>query len=141
MLPEDGIASTRLDQFEYMYPYTEKEALETGDLAVRGLTPYELTEYQKHGTEMRFTLAIEPGEYLVEAPLLYYPGYTVWSDAGEIGKVDRGANNVLRFRFLSDGNLAHIGIGFREPVAWRCAEIVSVLGLLLLLFCVRRRAK
>ena len=141
VLPEDGIASTRLDQFEYMYPYTEKEALETGDLAVRGLTPYELTEYQKHGTEMRFTLAIEPGEYLVEAPLLYYPGYTVWSDAGEIGKVDRGANNVLRFRFLSDGNQAHIGIGFREPVAWRCAEIVSVLGLLLLLFCVRRRAK
>ena len=129
--PED-VSNTRQNQFEYLYPYTEKEALAAGRLQVRGLTPYTLTDVRKEGTNVRFRLSIEPGEYYIEPPLLYYPGYEAVAEDGTRYEIDRNVNNTLRIRYPSDGTERLIQVTYREPLLWRLAELLSLLGLIIL---------
>ncbi|MBQ9009026.1 MAG: hypothetical protein IJ088_06820 [Clostridia bacterium] len=136
--PED-VSNTRQSQFEYLYPYTEKEALAAGQLQVRGLTPYTLSDVRKEGTNVRFRLAIQPGEYYVEPPLLYYPGYEAVGEDGTRYEIDRNVNNALRIRYPSDGTERLIQVQFREPWSWRLAEGLSVFGLLCLVILLARR--
>ena len=136
--PED-ISNTRQNQFEYLYPYTEKEALAAGRLQVRGLTPYTLSDVRKEGTNIRFRLSIQPGEYLIEPPLLYYPGYEAVAEDGTKYEVDRNINNILRIMYPSDGTEKLIQVRFREPRLWRLAEGLSVFGLLILGILLMRR--
>ena len=141
VLGTEDVNHTRLDQFEYLYPYTEKEALETGSLEVRGLVPYTITDYRKRGTTLTFRLEIEPGDYLIEAPLLYYPGYEAMGPDGILYPVDRGTNNVLRIAYTSTGEKTGIEIRYREPVSWRICEILSLLAGCGLVFLTRQRCR
>ncbi|MBQ8092921.1 MAG: hypothetical protein IJ242_05025 [Clostridia bacterium] len=141
ILRAGDVSNTRQDQFEYMYPYTEKEALEAGSLEVRGLAPYTITDYRKRGSTLSFSVEVEPGEFFIEAPLLYYPGYEAYASNGEIYKIDRGMNNVIRIRYPSNGEKTEIHIRYTEPVLWRICEVislVSIAGLAVLLIRQRR---
>ena len=134
------VLNTQIDQFEYMYPYTEKEALEPGDLRVRGLYPYTIENYRKNGTNVSFDLEIEPGElYILEAPLLYYPGYEARCAQAERIEIDRGTNNVLRLRLFNLSGASHIEITYKEPILWRISEAVSLAAFFLLAGLCRRR--
>ena len=132
MLGPEDVSNTRQNQFEYLYPYTEKEALAAGQLQVRGLTPYTLTDVRKEGTNVRFRLSIEPGEYYIEPPLLYYPGYEAVAEDGTRYEIDWNVNNTLRIRYPSDGTERLIQVTYREPLLWRLAELLSLLGLIIL---------
>lgn len=141
VLGTDDVSHTRQDQFEYLYPYTEKEALETGCLQVRGLVPNTISDYRKHGTTLTFQLEIEPGNYLIEAPLLYYPGYEAVGPDGIRYSVDRGTNNVLRIAYPSTGEKTGIMIRYTEPLLWRVCEGMSLLSIICLLILMRRRCR
>ena len=138
ILDAQGYADTRIRQYEYLYPGTEKGLL-APHAVVFGGAEQPVVEMQRDGSSLTLRLAPgEPGAYL-EAPLLYYPGYRATIN-GEACKAVRGENNVVRLygAFTDAGDT--VRIWFEEPVSWRLAEAASLAGLMLMLaLLVRRR--
>ncbi|MCR4896522.1 MAG: hypothetical protein K5891_07060 [Lachnospiraceae bacterium] len=72
------------------------------------------------------------GESWVEFALLYYPGYRAVDGNGNALTVEAGSNFVVRV-LLPAGFDGSVTVRFVSPVSWRIAEIVSALGLVVLI--------
>lgn len=139
ILDGEGYADTRIRQYEYTYPGTEKGLFEPGSV-VLGDAEEPVLAMEKDGGSMKIALA--PGAHgpYMEAPLLYYPGYRAAIN-GEECKVVRGDNNVIRLYGAFTGEGDTVTIWFSAPLAWRMAEGASLAGLILMGFLLARRRK
>ena len=103
-LEKETYTDTRIGQFEYTYPCTEKTALKVGDVRTSQPGVCSVLSYEKRGTELTATVQLEGEAAYIELPLLYYPGYRAEIDgqaqtvAGRIGK-NRG--NILRGHIIA----------------------------------------
>ena len=132
-------------QYEYVYLFTQSEALWPGEIRVRGSDPFanpaSVTSYEKNGTDLTFTVETAPGDYSIELPLLYYPGYEVTGDGCGSIEMTRGTNNVIMLNVKDMSGKAAFHVWFRTPVNWTAATLFSACGGILLLFLVFRDVK
>ena len=141
VLRADGFCDTRIPQYEYTYVGTEKEALRPGEIRVANSgVPAKISDFEKRGSELSFTLEADGGSY-IEVPLLYYPGYEAEID-GQPHTVSLGENNVLRIYGGVNGT-GRVTVHYEEPLLWRVSELASLAGLALLIasLCRMKRAK
>jgi len=143
MLEKESFCDTRIEQYEYTFPGTEKGALEPGDVIAYQAPEYAVRNYEKRGTKMSFALDVPQGLSMLELPLLYYPGYRV-TDNGNECRTMLGTNNVIRVLSIREGMDRQIRVWFDEPTAWTVSVYVSALGFamlgVLLLSTRKRRA-
>ena len=131
MLTKESFCDTRIEQYEYTFPGTEKGALEPGDVIAYHAPEYAVRNYEKQGTKMSFTLDVPQGLSALELPLLYYPGYRV-TDNGNECRTMLGTNNVIRVLSIQEGMDRRIEVWFDEPIAWTVSVYVSAAGFVLL---------
>ena len=141
MLKKESFCDTRIEQYEYTFPGTEKGALEPGNVIAYQAPEYAVRNYEKRGTKMSFALDVPKGLSMLELPLLYYPGYRV-TDNGNECRTMLGTNNVIRVLSIQEGMDRQIEVYFDEPAAWTAAVYVSAVGFALLgvlMLCGRKR--
>ena len=139
MLTPEDYCDTRIIQYEYTYPGTEKSALEPG-YAFNGSHQLELRDLEKQGSRLSCTID-NPGEgAYIELPLLYYPYYRAKLNGQEC-RVVRGTNNVLRIFCPANADSARLTVWFDPPLLWRLAQGASLAGLVLLLAALVRRGR
>ena len=131
MLEKESFCDTRIEQYEYTFPGTEKGALEPGDVIAYQAPEYAVRDYVKRGTTMSFALDVPNGLSMLELPLLYYPGYRV-TDNGQECRTMLGTNNVIRVLSIQEGMGRQIRVWFDEPMAWTVSVYVSAAGFVLL---------
>ena len=131
MLEKESFCDTRIEQYEYTFPGTEKSALVAGEITALDAPQMAVRDYVKRGTTLSFTLDVPQGLSALELPLLYYPGYRV-QDNGEECRTMLGTNNVIRALGVRDGMDRKICVWFDEPVSWTVAAAVSGAGFVLL---------
>lgn len=131
LLEKESFCDTRIEQFEYTFPGTEKSALEPGEIVAHQAPEYAVRNYQKRGTKLSFDLDVPQGLAMLELPLLYYPGYRV-TDNGNECRTLLGTNNVIRVLSIQEGMGRHIEVWFDEPLAWTVSVYVSAAGFALL---------
>ncbi|MDO5379099.1 MAG: glycosyltransferase family 39 protein [Clostridia bacterium] len=136
-LTAEDYCDTRIGQFEYTYPGTEKSALEPGYVGDRDGREYTVRSIEKRGTTLELVLDMSEGGLYIEVPLLYYPGYRATRDGAPCSVV-RGENNVVRVYGAGESESAVIRVWFEEPPLWRAAEAASLAGAALLLFALAR---
>ena len=136
-LEKETYTDTRIGQFEYTYPCTEKTALKVGDVRTSQPGICNVLSYEKRGTELTATVQLEGEAAYIELPLLYYPGYRAEID-GQAQTVARGTNNMVRVYGLSSGESGTVHVWYQPPTAWLIAQGVSALGALLLAASLRR---
>ena len=138
ILSRTGYVDSRIGQFEYTYVGTEKAALAPGEILVSGGKGAVVTDYEKRGNDLRFTILLPGGARHVELPVLYYPGWRAEIEGrGEI-RTARGDNNRVRLVEIPGGETVTVHAFFREPVLWRAMEGVSLAAFLLLVLLLRR---
>ena len=79
----------------------------------------------------------------IEIPVFNYKGYVVEDDSSNRYEIKDGKDNVIGFT-LPKGFKGNITVSFREPIAWRLSEIVSLLSIAALIFnavMMKRRSK
>lgn len=130
LTPED-FCDTRIEQYEYTYVGTEKGALKAGEIRVHGSETYTVSDYEKRGTNLSFTLSMPDGGAYIELPLLYYPGYRAEVD-GERVEVTRGDNNMIRLYHVPSAQAVQVRVWFEAPGLWLAVQALSVLGAALL---------
>jgi len=114
---------------EYLRRGDTKEALEErgGDVVAEGLEVFNVKR-----DPLEFEVAFVDAENgSIELPLYYYPGY-----AASVGNISAGTGGVVRVEALSGNGLLHVF--YRAPTAYRVAEIISILSLILLTLWFRR---
>lgn len=131
MLEKESFCDTRIEQYEYTFPGTEKGALEPGDVIAYQAPEYAVRDYEKRGTKMSFALDVPKGLSMLELPLLYYPGYRV-TDNGNECRTMLGTNNVIRVLSIREGMDRQIRVWFDEPIAWTVSVYVSAVSFVLL---------
>ena len=131
MLEKESFCDTRIEQYEYTFPGTEKGALEPGDVIAYQAPEYAVRDYEKRGTKMSFVLDVPKGLSMLELPLLYYPGYRV-TDNGNECRTMLGTNNVIRVLSIREGMDRQIKVWFDEPIAWTVSVYVSAVSFVLL---------
>jgi len=131
MLEKESFCDTRIEQYEYTFPGTEKGALEPGSVVIYDAPEYAVRDYRKSGTKISFKLDVPQGLSMMELPVLFYPGYRV-TDNGQECRTMLGTNNVLRVFRIQEGMDRHIEVWFDEPAAWTAAVYVSAAGFALL---------
>ena len=136
-LEKETYTDTRIGQFEYTYPCTEKTALKVGDVRTSQPGVCSVLSYEKRGTELTATVQLEGEAAYIELPLLYYPGYRAEID-GQAQTVARGTNNMVRVYGLSSGESGTVHVWYQPPTAWLIAQGASALGALLLAASLRR---
>ena len=139
---QDIWVDTRIDQFEYTYVGTQKDALEAGRISADG-DAVDVLEYERSGSSLRALICHDSECSYFEMPLLYYPGYRATVDGRE-RTVARGTNNVLRIYAGNSGQPMELRVWFDPPASWLVAQGVSAIGailLLALLLGVRRRPR
>ena len=136
-----SFVDTRIGQFEYTYPGTEKEALAAGEVRVKDGGDYTVREFRKDGTSLSFVLDAPEGGKYVEVPLLYYPGYRAEVDGFDHCRVSKGVNNQVRLMAIQSGENIQYRVWYESPLSWRIAEAVSLLGFVTLLFFLVREKR
>ena len=136
-LEKETYTDTRIGQFEYTYPCTEKTALKVGDVRTSQPGVCNVLSYEKRGTELTAAVQLEGEAAYIELPLLYYPGYRAEID-GQAQTVARGTNNMVRVYGLSSGESGTVHVWYQPPTAWLIAQGASALGALLLAASLRR---
>lgn len=131
VLEKESYCDTRIVQYEYTYASTEKAALNPGEIIAADAQRFAVSDYEKQGTNLSFTLEAEGGCAYVEVPLLYYKGYRAQADGEEL-RVARGENNVVRLYGVRGEGAAQIRIWFEAPALWLAAQAVSACGAVLL---------
>ena len=138
---QDSCTTTSIGQYEYLYVLTQKDALWPGDLRMRGLDPWEITAYEKNGTNLTFTVRSTPGEHSMVLPLLYYKGYEAEGEGCGSITLTRGNNNVLMLTAEDMTGESTFRVWFRTPLKWWIATAVSACSGILLLFLVVRDSR
>ena len=136
-LEKETYTDTRIGQFEYTYPCTEKTALKVGDVRTSQPGVCSVLSYEKRGTELPATVQLEGEAAYIELPLLYFPGYRAEIE-GQAQTVARGTNNMVRVYGLSSGESGTVHVWYQPPTAWLIAQGASALGALLLAASLRR---
>ncbi len=85
--------------------------------------------------ENRFDITVSSaGENAsVSLPLYYYPGYTAWTESGDLLIVDRGDNNRVKIS-VPAGYSGGIKLRYRERKLWRLCEVISIIAWIALIF-------
>lgn len=112
---------------EYLLLNTDIERL---DYVVKG-------EYAKgyivseKGLDMIINVDADQNSY-IEIPRFYYPNYQALNENGESYSLETGDNNKIRILFPNKTN-GEVYIRYVEPWYWRVSEIISFMGICVLL--------
>ena len=129
----DSYVTSYIGQSEYIYLFTDNEALWPGDLHLKGIDPREITAYQKDGTNLTFTVRTTPGDHMIDLPLLYYKGYRAEGTGCDEIELVRGNNNVIQLNVKNMAEESSFRIWFQPPVTWTIASVLSGIGFVVLL--------
>lgn len=112
---------------EYLLLNTDIENL---DYTVKGENAkgYIVSE---RGLDMTVYVDADQNSYL-EIPRFYYPNYQAQNKDGENYSLETGDNNKIRILF-PDKVSGEVSVRYREPWYWRVSEMVSLLGVFVLL--------
>ncbi|MBQ9008078.1 MAG: hypothetical protein IJ088_01930 [Clostridia bacterium] len=138
----DSYVTSYIGQSEYIYLFTDNEALWPGEIHLKGLDPREVTAYLKDGTNLTFTIRTTPGDHMIDLPLLYYPGYRAEGIGCDGVELVRGTNNVIQLNARNVREESSFRIWFEPPAAWTIASILSGIGfaVLMVIILIRRKA-
>ena len=128
----DSYTTSYIGQSEYIYLFTDNEALWPGDIHLKGIDPREITFYQKDGSNLMFTIRTTPGDHMIDLPLLYYKGYRAEGTGCDEIEVVRGTNNVIQLNVKNMSEECSFRVWFDVPAAWTIASVISGIGLILL---------
>ncbi len=94
-----------------------------------------------NGYETRYYTNIESAAK-VTFPIVNYKGYHAYDKEGKELDIEDGDNNLLTVEFVAPYE-GDIYITFEQPIRWKIAEIISLIGLLILtvLFIVMKKGK
>lgn len=121
-------------QREYLYSGTDKEKLDGTPVTSENVI---VDDWQKDGFTVTVTChTTNDADAYVEVPLFAYPCYEATDENGTALLLSRGENNRLRVGVKSGKTT--VTVRFHSPLAWRIAEMVSVVSLLLVLFGIVR---
>jgi len=144
-LPTDLPSTTVIGAQEYLRVGDTREDLaERGDEIIAHRA--EITNVQRDYLSFTFDYVGDVGDYAasgpsyVELPIYYYPLYHAEDARGNELSVVAGNAGVVRVRLYSYASSSHSGtatVRYRAPIAYRLAEIVSLLSILLLTFLLR----
>ena len=109
-LEKETYTDTRIGQFEYTYPCTEKTALKVGDVRTSQPGVCNVLSYEKRGTELTATVQLEGEAAYIELPLLYYPAIAPRSTVRR-RRWRAEQNNMVRVYGLSSGEAARFTSG------------------------------
>ena len=141
LIYDDSYTTSWIGQSEYVYLFTDNEALWPGDLKLRGMAPREILEYEKNGPNLSFTIKTTPGNHVIDLPLLYYVGYKAEGEkCGDIELV-RGPNNVIQLVVSDMEEVSSFRVWFETPTKWNVASCISMAAFVLLLYCLFRKKK
>lgn len=102
----------------------------SGTLSANEGCEMEVTELRRGYAELSANLKItkaSPEDY-IDLPLFDYPGYVVTDQNGE--KVAFKQSDQGLIRVAAEESLTEIHAFFREPVLWRIATVLSLIGIL-----------
>lgn len=136
ILTQEDFCDTRITQYEYTYPGTEKGALEPGYVTGE-FEEYAVSDFEKRGTSIAMTISMPEGGKYIEVPVLYYPGYHATLD-GEDCRLGIGRSGALRIYTTKTTQASRLCIWFEEPALWRAAEGISLIGAAALTACLTR---
>ena len=115
---------------EYLMQGTDDALLyQEGISADRSVVTIE--NYHKTGTHITFSYVNEGENQRAELPLLWYPGYTVKDENGEVLKTAAGENNVLCV-LLKDYSEGAVRVKYGGKTAYRLAAFGSAAGALVM---------
>lgn len=140
LLYADSFCDTRIGQFEYLYYGTEKAALKPGEIIAGKTENYAVSDVEKRGTNLSFTLDIPDSCAYVDVPLMYYPGYRAQVDGREC-RVSRSENNVIRLYGVGQGTDLSLRVWFEPPKAWLLAQGASAAAAALLFALIIRMGR
>ena len=129
----DSYVTSYIGQSEYIYLFTDNEALWPGDLHLKGLFPREITAYQKDGTNLTFTIRTTLGDHMIDLPLLYYKGYRAEGTGCDEIELVRGTNNVIQLNVKNMAEESSFHVWFQPPVSWTIASVLSGISFVMLL--------
>ena len=112
---------------EYQIPGTDLHA--TTDRAVILTGNVQMEDYKKLGTCID---AVVTGSGTLTFPMFDFYGYTASADGNAL-PIARGINNRIQVE-IADLQNAHLQVWYSTPLLWRCADVFSVITLMLLLF-------
>ena len=125
---------------EYLRSGSYRDSV-TGKLVNKGADKVEITEHE--GSTMKLYCECSKSDADIEIPVFNYKGYVVEDDSSNRYEIKDGKDNVIGFT-LPKGFKGNITVSFREPIAWRLSEIVSLLSIAALIFnavMMKRRSK
>lgn len=95
-----------------------------------------VSDYEKEGTRININIAnYSDMSQEVSVPLIYYRGYSA-SDVITKNRMDVISGDNGRVTCVIPADYAGIiEIKFKEPIYWRIGELISLLGLVLIIFC------
>ena len=112
---------------EYQIPGTDLHA--TTDRAVILTGNVQMDDYKKQGTRID---AVVTGSGTLTFPMFDFYGYTASADGNAL-PIARGINNRIQVE-ITDLQNAHLQVRYSTPLLWRCADVFSLITLMLLLF-------
>lgn len=116
----------------YLYHGTDVDALrQRGDQIVTSSAEVTVQDREKYYTNIKLIYANSSTEDgWIEVPLNFYPGYVARDEKGNEMPVLDGENHVLRVSVPKQSSGA-ITIGYEECTMYRCADIVTIVYLVL----------
>ena len=121
------------DFFDYLYKDTNSKILSKQNN--RYFTNAFITNYQKRTTTISFNYSAKDDTEIV-LPLMNYPGYIATNQTGDTVKINENANHMMII-LLPKGN-GQINIHYKGLCAFKIADYLSLISLLLFLICIIR---
>lgn len=129
---EKDLDSADMGYIEYLRSGTEREEFTynvttTGDVSAG--------EVYRNGTDREYSVAsgAEGGE--VTLPVVNYKGYELKSSNNDNIEIHDGKNNLIAFN-VEPNYVGNIQLQFVQPTYWIIAEIISIIGMIIIVVCI-----
>lgn len=106
----------------------------------QGYDGVQVTEYEKNGTSIQFSVTNDGTDGYVYLPLLNYSGYTASSEDGMITRknLQMGENAVIRVNIPAN-YAGTISVKYTGMWYWRVAELISVAAVAYLIWGIKKK--
>ena len=106
----------------------------------QGYDGVQVTEYEKNGTSIQFSVTNDGTDGYVYLPLLNYSGYTAASEDGMITRnnLQMGENAVIRVNIPAN-YAGTISVKYAGMWYWRVAELISVAAVAYLIWGMKKK--
>lgn len=116
---------------QYLYTDTDIDECEF-ERNVTG-SNVDITGYKRSRNRFDVECVSRGDEAKLLLPVFAYPGYIAMTEFGDELNVARGLNNRLTVD-VPDNYMGTIMVRYKEPILWRGAELISLIGVVLLIY-------